>query len=66
MNKNISLALKEAYKLRYEYYNFYENKESKWHERYKKHNLYEVVVESFEYRFHEIANVMPELLKKSK
>ena len=60
------LDLREAYKLRYEYYNFYENKEIKWHEKYNKHKLYNVVVESLEYRFHEIGNVMPELLKKSK
>lgn len=66
MNEHDRLALKEAYKLRYEYYNFYENKESKWHERYKKHKLYDIVVESLEYRFHEIANIMPELLKKLK
>ena len=59
-------TLKEAYRLRHEYYNFYENKESKWHEKYNKHKLYDVVVESLEYRFHEIANIMPELLKKVK
>lgn len=64
MKEEDRLTLKEAYKLRYEYYNFYENKESKWHEKYKKHKLYDVVVESLEYRFHEIANVMPKLLRK--
>ena len=55
---------KEAYKLRYEYYNLYVNKESKWHEKYKNHQLYDVVVESFKYKFHEIAEEMPKLLKK--
>lgn len=55
---------KEAYKLRYEFYNLYENKEIKWHEKYKKHHLYEVVVESFNYKFNEIAVEMPKLLNK--
>ena len=54
----------EAYKLRYEFYNLYVNKESKWHEKYKNHQLYEIVVEGFKYRFHEIGEVMPQLLKK--
>lgn len=54
--------LKEAYKLRYEYYNFYENKESKWHEKYKEHKFYTIVVKSFEYDFKDIAKVMPELI----
>jgi len=63
LNKE-KLVLKEAYKLRYEYYNFYENKETKWHDKYKNHKLYNAVVESLEYKFHEIANIMPELIKK--
>ena len=58
--------LKEAYSLRYEFFNFYENKENKWHEKYKDHQLYEIVVESFDYRFHEIGEVMPKLLEKIK
>ncbi|MFA7570267.1 MAG: hypothetical protein WCY75_03335 [Sulfurimonadaceae bacterium] len=57
---------KVAYHLRYEYYNVYENKESKWHEKYKHHRLYPVVVESFNYRFHEIGQIMPTLLEKLK
>ncbi|RXK14228.1 hypothetical protein CP965_01920 [Halarcobacter mediterraneus] len=57
---------KEAYKLRFEYYNLYENKELKWHEKYKKHYLYNIVVESFNYKFHEIGQVMPKLLEKIK
>lgn len=58
--------IKEAYKLRYEYYNFYENKKSKWHEKYKKHDLYLTVTKSFEYKFHEIGTVMPKLIKNLK
>jgi len=58
--------LKEAYKLRNEFYNLYENKEEKWHQKYKAHPLYEIVVESFNYRFHEIGQIMPTLLQKEK
>lgn len=58
--------LKEAYGLRYHFYNTYADKEDKWHEKYKGHQLYEIVVESFDYRFHEIASVMPKLLEKIK
>lgn len=57
---------KEAYKLRFEYYNFYENKEFKWHEKYKKHDLYDVVVKSFNYRFHEIGKIMPKIIEDYK
>lgn len=57
--------LKEALRLRFEYYNLYENKEDKWHKKYKNHELYKVVVESFKYDFTQIAQKMPELLKKS-
>ncbi len=56
--------LKEALRLRFEYYNFYEKKEDKWHKKYRNHELYEVVVESFKYDFTQIAKKMPELLKK--
>jgi len=54
--------LKEAYKLRYEYYNFYEDKENKWHEKYKNHQLYSTVIASFEYNFKEIGEIMPKLI----
>lgn len=57
--------LKEAYKLRYEYYNAFEKKEEKWHELYKKHKLYEVVVKSFEYDFKKIGIMMPKLIEES-
>lgn len=57
---------REAYKLRNEFYNMYENKEAKWHEKYKHHPLYSVVIESFNYRFHEIGQIMPMLLDKLK
>jgi hypothetical protein len=57
---------KEAYKLRNEFYNKYENQEIKWHEKYQYHPLYAVVVESFRYRFHEIGEKMPFLLEKFK
>ena len=63
MNTDTQL-LKTAYKLRFEYYNFYENKESRWHDKYKNHNLYEIVVESFDYKYSEIGVVMPKLLEK--
>ena len=57
--------MKDAYRLRYEYYNFYENKEQKWHDRYKNHELYSVVLKSFDYDFKQIAQMMPKLLEES-
>ena len=63
MNENETL--KEAYRLRYEFYNLYEKKENKWHDKYKNHRLYETVVKSFNYKFNEIAVEMPKLLKKT-
>lgn len=62
---NMDKLLKEALRLRFEYYNIYESKEEKWHKKYKNHKLYDVVVESFKYDFKQIAQKMPELLKKS-
>ena len=56
--------LKEALKLRFMYYNIYENKEDKWHEKYKGHDLYSVVVKSLDYDFKEIALMMPKLLEQ--
>ena len=56
--------LKKAYQLRFEYYNNFEGKESKWHELYKNHELYETVVKSFEYDFKKIAEVMPRLVEE--
>jgi hypothetical protein len=56
--------LNQAYKLRFEYYNFYENKESQWHNKYKNHKLYDIVVESFDYKYSQIGQVMPKLLEK--
>lgn len=53
----------EAYRLRNEFYNKYEDNEAKWHEKYESHLLYAVVVESFNYKFHEIGQVMPVLLE---
>jgi hypothetical protein len=58
--------LKEAYKLRFEYFNFFENKELKWHEKYKNHQLYEIVIESFNYDYKQIGEKMPKLLKNLK
>jgi hypothetical protein len=58
--------LKEAYKLRFEYFNFFENKELKWHEKYKNHQLYEIVIESFNYDYKQIGEKMPKLLKNFK
>ncbi|RXJ78833.1 hypothetical protein CRV03_02040 [Arcobacter sp. F155] len=55
---------KEAYKLRFEYFNLYEDKETKWHEKYRNHDLYNIVVKSLDYRFHEIGQVMPKLLEE--
>lgn len=57
--------LKEAYKLRYEYFNLFVDKEDKWHNKYKNHDLYTIVQESFNYDFKEIGEIMPKLLKKS-
>lgn len=56
--------LKEAYRLRFEYYNFFENKESKWHEKYKNHELYHIVIESFNYDYKQIGVIMPKLIEK--
>ncbi|MGA1932915.1 hypothetical protein ACH5BF_09390 [Arcobacter sp. YIC-464] len=53
-------------RLRFEYYNLYENKEQKWHKKYEGHKLYEVVVKSFEYDFKDIGLMMPKLLAKYK
>ena len=57
--------LKIALRLRFEYYNLYESKEDIWHKKYKEHNLYNVVVKSFEYDFKEIAEMMPKLLEQN-
>jgi len=57
--------LQEALKLRFMYYNIYENKENMWHEKYKGHDLYDVVVKSLEYDFKDIGLVMPKLLEQS-
>ena len=62
--QNMEKDLKDAYRLRYEYYNFYENKEHKWHERYKEHKLYKAVIESFEYDFKQIGKIMPKLIEE--
>lgn len=56
--------IKDAYRLRFEYYNSFEGKEEKWHEKYKSHELYKVVVKSFEYDFKKIAEVMPKLIEE--
>ena len=56
--------LKEALKLRFMYYNIYENKESLWHEKYKNHDLYSIVVKSLEYDFKDIGLMMPKLLEE--
>ena len=55
---------KEAYRLRYEFFNLFINKEEKWHKKYKDHQLYDVVNESFSYKFNEIGEMMPKLLQK--
>lgn len=57
-------ALKTALKMRFLYYNFYEGKEELWHQKYKNHNLYDVVVKSFEYDFKKVAKMLPKLLKE--
>jgi len=61
MDKNL---LKEAYRLRFEYYNFFGNKESKWHEKYKNHKLYNVVQKSFDFDYKQIGQIMPKLIKE--
>ena len=57
--------LKTALRLRFEYYNLHEGKEDNWHKKYKEHNLYNVVVKSFEYDFKEIGEMMPKLLEQN-
>ncbi|AXX92500.1 hypothetical protein CPU12_09320 [Malaciobacter molluscorum LMG 25693] len=56
--------LKEAYKLRFEYYNLYEMKQNRWHDKYKNHKLYETVKQSFEYDYKQIGQMMPKLIEK--
>jgi hypothetical protein len=56
--------LKEALKLRFMYYNIYENKEDIWHKKYKGHDLYSVVVKSLDYDFKDIGLMMPKLLEE--
>lgn len=56
--------LKEAYRLRFEYYNGFDNKQEKWHTKYKKHELYDTVVKSFEYDFKQIGLEMPKLIEE--
>ncbi len=56
--------LKEALRLRFMYYNTYENKEKIWHEKYKGHDLYSIVVKSLEYDFKDIGLMMPKLLEE--
>ena len=58
--------LKTALQLRFEYYNLYEGKEYIWHEKYIEHDLYNVVVKSFNYDFKEIGEMMPKLLEQGK
>lgn len=53
---------KEAYKIRFEYFNIYEDKENKWHEKYKNHDLYSIVVKSLKYNYKEIGLMMPKLI----
>ncbi|RXJ86481.1 hypothetical protein [Arcobacter sp. CECT 8985] len=55
--------LTEAYKLRFEYFNLYENKQEKWHQKYKNHKLYELVNCSFDYNYRQIGQEMPKLIK---
>ena len=57
--------LKTALRLRFEYYNLYEKKEEKWHEKYNQHSLYAIVVKSFDYDFKKIGEMMPKLLKQN-
>ncbi|WP_320034101.1 hypothetical protein [Halarcobacter sp.] len=52
----------EAYKIRFEYFNIYENKENRWHEKYKNHDLYSIVVKSLKYNYKEIGLMMPKLI----
>ena len=56
--------LKISLRLRFEYFNTFEGKENIWHEKYKEHELYDVVVKSFEYDFKEIGKMMPILLEE--
>ena len=61
----MEVKLKKSLQMRFEYYNLYEKKEHKWHGKYRNHDLYNVVLESLEYDFKDIALLMPKLLKQS-
>ena len=59
-----SLPIRRAFRL-WLSERLYESKEDIWHKKYKEHNLYNVVVKSFEYDFKEIAEMMPKLLEQN-
>ena len=58
--------IKEALKLRFEYYNVYSSNEEKWHKKYRDNKLYHLVVKSFDYDFKDIAEMMPRLIDDNK
>ena len=64
--KKLEQDLKEAYRLRFEFFNLYENKEKRWHQKYSHHHLYPLVIESFKYPFSEIGVQMPKLIEELK
>ncbi len=58
--------LKISLRLIFEYFNTFEGKEDIWHKKYKEHELYDIVVKSFEYDFKKIGEMMPKLLEQGK
>lgn len=62
--KQLEKDLAEAYRLRFEFFNLYENKEERWHKKYSHHPLYTLVIKSFEYQFAEIGLKMPKLIEE--
>ncbi len=62
--KKLEKDLQEAYKLRFEFFNLYENKEERWHKKYSNHKLYTTVVKSFQYNFSQIGVKMPQLIEE--
>ena len=62
--KKLEKDLQEAYKLRFEFFNLYENKEERWHKKYSYHPLYSLVIKSFQYQFSEIGVKMPQLIEE--
>lgn len=51
-------------KIRFEFYNIYENKEEEFYKKYKENEFFNIVKESFNFSFKEIGIEMPKLINK--